>query len=265
LQKNFATQWLSTCWSDIILDISKRSKEFNYTDSTAMNQLAQRLLSTGVKDLDKCPRPIWTICKTIGHDTSIDVFQFLLLNLFAKAIERPKKFKLVDESQKLKLKQLGAISDIIQKYANEQDIKSEEKDEDVNDFYRIVSQWWMSAPVSQLPQNEVLWEAEKDALITLIRWMKKNEDVLKTKLLICKNAYIKINYKIEELLETLNPQLENPDTSQVNIPSISSYFKKTRTKKQEKYFVKDQEQKVEENNGIKVNFCILLKKYIYSY
>jgi len=150
-----------------------------YCDITSNNNILQKI--------NTAPIGLWEFCNTLAENTTQDVAQWLFLNFFCAAIERPDQYGLTPEGERLsRLAQrtLVLISDVLRNKANKSDYWIEDLKqvpEEIKQIEHAIQKWALNKvdTLTNRREGDVSWEQESKAINGLVNWMyDKKQDML---------------------------------------------------------------------------------------
>jgi len=165
-----------------------------------------------LQGLATCPSGLWVFANTLARNTTQDVFSFIFINYFCKAIERPARYGITTNSRpgRKAMRTLALVADVLRNISTKAKhwIQDLDLDEELwkRPFYRI-QEWSMSRP-ARLSKTRVpvAWNNEKSALSDLVGWIMSNKSNMFSMLHKSGNkTEHRVEFKIISLLEVLQP------------------------------------------------------------
>eukprot|EP01128_Nolandella_sp_AFSM9_P007753 TRINITY_DN434_c0_g3_i1.p1 TRINITY_DN434_c0_g3~~TRINITY_DN434_c0_g3_i1.p1 ORF type:complete len:1160 (-),score=260.52 TRINITY_DN434_c0_g3_i1:143-3622(-) len=221
--KNYAASWLLPLWTEIVDEIitkdlylevdpssvsaSQQGSIDIHANRVKITQVFNDLVSRALgEDLQKCPYPIWWFHSILADYTSQDVFQFLVVNFLAHAIEDPVGYSLTTKALSRESQQtFELLSDMFRKLGNKKDILigNIKVDESARSGWLSDVDEWATTDSEFLVDVEpnLNWRHERDSLMDLIDFVHANQQEI--------NGYLELEGAVQHNVSfTLNEVLQ---------------------------------------------------------
>jgi len=246
------SKWLVTTWQDHLNNLDENYKfilNVNYLENNPeildnnnhqIKKLCFMFLESAVQSLIKAPKTFWDFLCSLSDHTSQDPFQFLLINFFIVALQKPLEYGLFtrkpSEQESLIL---DKISIMLTNIANASEyllpkIRLEPSEREY--FTQKIKSWLNDTRDEPLtPNTTINWLSERDALISLTDFIIENQDSILREL---KNHSIVIHlvkFGVTELVDSLSPQsmsLPSQKKTSPNLVSRTSSLSPSKEKRQ---------------------------------